>query len=116
MANNLDFKIKCEGDCERVSKVFVEWLKTNSPELKKRHSIEAPSSGWAIFFSEIYANEVENNNLSDKAEQNVIQIDFSINSPNGVNLSDLSNEQLLELLEEYLEEQNEEDNDESEEY
>ena len=114
MANNLDFKIKCEGDCERVSKVFVEWLKTSSPELKKRHAIEAPNEQWAILFSEIYANEVENNNLAEQAERNVLEIDFKINSHSGMKLTDLSNEQLLELLEEFLEEYNEEDNNESE--
>lgn len=115
MPGKLDFKIKCEGDCERIAKVFIQWLKVNSPELKKAQKIYAPNTEWAIFFSEIYANEVENNNLADQAEINTIQVNFMVEDSKELKLSDLSHEQLLELLEDFLEENNEEeDNNEDE--
>lgn len=115
MARKLDFTIRCEGDCERISKVFVEWLKTESPELKKRQSIMAPNAKWAMLFSEIYASEIENNNLADTAEDNIIHIDFNVTEgPRRMDLSKLSNEELMELLEEFLEDFGDEE-DESEE-
>lgn len=117
MSGKLDFKIKCEGDCERISKVFVEWLKIDSPELKKRQSIVAPNAQWATLFSEIYASEVENHNLADTAEDNIINIDFNVldHSQEIPDLSKLSNEQLMELLEEFLEDFGDPEEDESEE-
>lgn len=117
MSRKLDFSIKCEGDCERISKVFIEWLKTDSPELKKKQSITAPNAHWAHVFSEIYADEIENHDLADLAEQNVISIDFNVYSYNPLptDLSKLSNKQLMDLLEEFLEDFGDTTEDESEE-
>lgn len=104
------FSIKCEGDCERICKVFIEWLKTDSPELKKPQTITAPNAQWAPLFSEIYTSEVENNDLADIAENNVVEITFNVMDVSLTDLSKLSTEQLNDLLEEFLEEY-EEDND-----
>jgi hypothetical protein len=113
MAKSVNFKISSEGDCERVSKVFIEWLRIKSPELKKEQHVEAPSAIWAQLFSEIYADEIANNNLTDEAENNIIQINFYVDSiSNKPDLSKLSNEELMELLEEFLEDFDEEEDNE----
>lgn len=117
MSRKLDFTIKCEGDCERISKVFIEWLKTDSPELKKRQSIVAPNATWAMLFSEIYASEVENHDLADVAENNILHIDFNVYEQSALptDLSKLSNQQLMDLLEEFLEDFGDTEEDESKE-
>ena len=115
MAKPVNFKIASEGDCERVSKVFIEWLKIKSPELQKAHSIDAPSAIWAHLFSEIYADEIANNNLTDEAEENIIQINFFVDKINHKqDLSKLSNEELMELLEEFLEDFDDDETEDNE--
>ena len=110
----LDFVIKCEGDCERISKVFIEWLKTGSPQLKKKQTIQASHVAWATLFSEIYADEIENHDLADTAEDNVIHIDFNVmeSSQDGYDLTKLSTEELVELLEEFMNDISDDDDDE----
>ena len=108
MAKSMNFKISSEGDCERVSKVFIEWLKTKSPELKKPQHILAPAVPWANLFAEIYSDDIANHNLVEEAENNVIQINFHIDTPVPTDLSKLSTEELVEMLEAFLEEVDEE--------
>lgn len=104
MAKSVSFKISSEGDCERVSKVFIEWLKINSPELKKPQTVEAPNERWAYLFSEIYADEIANNDLTDKAEKNIVQVNFYVEAiQTKQDLSKLSHEELLEMLSDFLE-------------
>jgi|TARA_R100000084_G_C4652967_1_gene151008 hypothetical protein len=94
------FLIKSEGDCERVCKVFMQWLKDNSPELKQKQSITAPSEQWASFFAEIYEDELLNNSLEKLAEKNIIQVEFNIE--NKSSNDSLSAEDLLTMLQNFL--------------
>lgn len=119
---NLGFKIKCEGDCERVAKVLIEWLRIKSPELHKKHTITAPNEHWATMFSEIYSDEIFNNDLTEEAENNIVHITFKVDTitPNSIDFKNLSNKDLLDFLEDFkdlFEDDgfNEEDNNESDE-
>ena len=72
------FLVKSEGDCERVCKVFIQWLQENSPQLKEKQIIVAPNEIWASLFTEIYEDEILNNDLDNEAKENVIQVEFNI--------------------------------------
>lgn len=97
------FKVASEGDCEALAKVFIQWLKDDNPKLRQKQVVEAPNEAWASLFSEIYADEIDNNDLAVKAERNMIQVEFNVLERKfNVKLSDLSQEDLLDLLQEYL--------------
>lgn len=100
------FKVSSEGDCEALAKVFIQWLKTDSPKLRKKQIVEAPSEEWASLFSGIYADEISNNDLAVEAESNIIQVEFNVifskDRKFNEKLSDLSQEDLMDLLQEYL--------------
>lgn len=100
---DLGFKIKCEGDCERIAKVLIGWLKIKSPELQKSHTITAPNEQWATVFSEIYSDEIFNHDLTDEAENNIVHITFNVNTkfPSEIDFKDLSNKELLDFLEDF---------------
>jgi hypothetical protein len=100
---DLGFKIKCEGDCERIAKVLIGWLKIKSPELQKSHTITAPNEQWATVFSEIYSDEIFNHDLADEAENNIVHITFNVNTkfPSEIDFKDLSNKELLDFLEDF---------------
>tara|TARA_R100001594_G_scaffold149904_1_gene209134 strand:+ start:1312 stop:1662 length:351 start_codon:yes stop_codon:yes gene_type:complete len=93
------FSIRSEADCERVAKVFVQWLQDRSPQLKKRHTVVAPSDIWAHLFSDIYTDELCNNNLADIAEKNIIQVEFNITNEEPL---ELDNTDILNLLQDFL--------------
>lgn len=110
------FIISSEGDCERVAKVFVQWLKNDDEQLKKKQYVKSPNEDWAILFSDIYADEIGNNDLASKAEDRIIQVEFSVETPDHTDLSNLSNDELMDKLQEFLEDLEddfdiEEDND-----
>ena len=97
------FKVASEGDCESLSKVFIQWLKDDNPKLRQKHVVEAPNEAWAHMFSNIYADEVSNNDLEIQAEKNIIEIQFNVLERKfNMKLSDLSPKELMELLQEYL--------------
>tara|TARA_R110002012_G_scaffold193907_1_gene361709 strand:- start:458 stop:838 length:381 start_codon:yes stop_codon:yes gene_type:complete len=100
MKNN--FQIKSEADCERVAKVFVNWLKNKSPQLNKRQIIKAPSEMWAHYFSDIYTDELLNNHLEETAEKNIIHVEFNIINPNKTGLENIKDSDLMSLLQEFL--------------
>lgn len=97
------FTISSEGDCERVAKVFVQWLKNDDKQLKKQQYVKTPNEMWAYLFSDIYADEVGNNDLASKAEQNVVQVEFAVDSASHTDLSKLSSDELMNKLQDFLE-------------
>ena len=78
MKHDNKFLVKSEGDCERVCKVFIQWLHENSPQLKEKQIIVAPKANWASLFTDIYEDEILNNGLDSQAKENVIQVEFNI--------------------------------------
>lgn len=94
------FIIRSEGDCERISKVFVAWLKTNSPELKTKQIVTAPNEGWATLFANIYEDDIINNGVSEAAEKNIIKVQFNVSDKNTSKQFDT--DQFLSMLNELL--------------
>ena len=117
MSDIPDFICKCEGDVERITSVFCEWLKTESVDLNKQYTIRVPNELWANVFVDIYTDALYNHGLADKAENNVIQITFQVensilSSDEWGDLSKMSNEELLDAIEDLLEDMEDEDPDE----
>lgn len=76
MTSSPIFIIRCEGDCERVSKAFIKWLQEDSPLLKASPVLKASTPKWAEIFASIYSDTVFNYDLTEKAEANVINVRF----------------------------------------
>ena len=119
-----DFICRCEGDLERISQVFVGWLKSDDPTIyaDKMYTIRVPNEYWAPLFVDLYTDAIENHDLADVAEQNVIQITFQVehsileNEEEFRELQNMTDEELLDTLQdllEELEEEEEEDDDDA---
>ena len=117
---NADFVCRCEGDLERVSEVFVGWLKADNVNKDRSYTILVPNEYWAGLFVDIYTDCICNHDLADKAEENVIQITFQVeNSILDGNeewdkLRDMSDEELLDTLNDLLDELDDKEDNEDE--
>ena len=107
------FKISNEGDCERVAKVFRQWVSEDSAALSQGAVITVPNPKWASIFSEIYADEISNWDLADEAEQRIIDVVFEVDGPFGIDVATLDDDELQDLLDQLLDElEDEKDEDE----
>lgn len=130
MSSSPIFIIKCEGDCERISKVFIKWLQEDSPLLKSSPVLKASTPKWANIFASVYSDTVFNYDLTEKAENNVINVRFVDLKTKDDEVDDLdyefgfeppdpeefrmSKEELNDLLDEFLDNMIPEEEDEDE--
>jgi len=121
MKDKPNFFISCEGDIERVCKVFTGWLKDeDSTALGQSHKIQVPNEYWAELFVDIYADEIANQDLADTAEKNIIDIVFIPKSPILDQeimqaLEEMSDEELLDALNDALDKDEDDDDDDDDE-
>ena len=112
-----DFICRCEGDLERISKVFVTWLRNNDVNQDKSYTIRVPNEYWASLFVDVYTDEICNNSLEEEAEANVIQITFQVENSvmeteEWTALQDMTDEELLDAINDLMDELEEEEDDE----
>lgn len=115
--SSADFICNCEGDVERITAVFAEWLEAGSVDLNKQYTIRVPNELWANVFVDIYTDVLHNRDLAHKAEQNVIQITFQVENSlldqsEWNELSKMSDEELLDAIEDLLDDMEDEDDPE----
>lgn len=119
-----DFVCKCEGDLERVSSVFVGWLKNNDVNTDKQYTISVPNEWWANLFVDVYTDSIHNHGLAEEAEATVINITFQVersileDEEDWEKLKNLTDDELFEALEDLMdnlddEDDNEEDDDDA---
>ena len=114
-----DFICRCEGDLERISAVFIGWLKNNSVNQEKSYTIRVPNEYWASLFVDVYTDCIENHDLAEVAEQNVIQITFQVENSvleddeEWQKLQNMTDEELLDTLQDLLDEMDEEEDEDN---
>lgn len=103
-----DFVCKCEGDLERISSVFLGWLKNNDVNTEKQYTISVPNEWWANLFVDVYTDSIHNYGLAEEAEATIINITFQVENSilesdaDWEKLKDLTDDELFEALEELM--------------
>lgn len=116
-----DFVCKCEGDLERISSVFLGWLKNNDVNTDRQYTIRVPNEYWANLFVDVYTDSIQNHGLEEEAEAKIINITFQVENSvledeaDWDKLKNLTDDELFEALEELMDDlDDEDDNDEDE--